>query len=199
MKSLFSLLAIISLGFSINANAVSINLIANQNTINLGDNVEVQARISGLNANTALGVYDLSINYDANLFSLSNIIWGDSVIGNQLDLLGFGSLQDSSSGAGWFNAFELSFDDAFDLELLQANEFTLFSLVFNNIASGSGLFSITNTLLGDAYGDELFIASANSTKVTTNKVSVPEPSSLLLLLGIIALVLVRTRMTQSQK
>lgn len=201
MKKIFSVLTALGLFMSLNANAISIDLIANQSVINVGDSVEVQVRISGLSDASApsLGVYDVDFNYDASLFNFSSILWGDSTLGNQLDLNGFGSLQDSSSGSGWLNFFELSFDNALDLELLQAGEFTLFSILLEAIAIGSGNFSLTNNALGDAYGSELFADTINGTAVNVGSVSVPEPSSLILLLGLLSAVILRARVSQSQK
>ncbi len=201
MKKLFIVLCAIGLSLSLNANAISIDLIANQTAINVGDNIEVQVRISGLsNANApALGIYDVNFNYDASLFSFSSILWGDSTLGNQLDLNSFGSLQDNNSGLGWLSALEVSFDEVADLELLQAGEFTLFSVLLHAIAIGSGNFSLTTNALGDAYGNDLFTDTITGTTVDVRSISVPEPSSLLLLLGMLAVITLRAKMSQSQK
>lgn len=201
MKKLFASFLALGLSLSLNANAISINLIANQTAVNVGDNLEVQVRISGLNDASApsLGDYDVNFSYDTSLFDFSGIAWGDSILGNQLDLSGFGSLQDVSSGLDWLRAFELSFDDALDLESLQAGEFTLFSVLLNAAVIGSGSFSLTTNALGDAYGNGLSIDAITGTTVDVGSVSVPEPSSLLLLLGLLAIVVLRVKMSQSQK
>ena len=199
MKNLIRLLSLLCITASVNANAISIDVVADNNTLNLGESVEIEVRISGLDGASALGVYDLNLNYDTNLFSFSNLIWGDKSKGNQLDLMGFGSLQDSSSGSGWLNLFELSFDDAPDLELFQASEFTLFSAVFTSIALGSGHFFITTPTLGDAYGNDLLINSPSSTQVRIAGIAVPEPSSLLLLLGLLAVIALRSKLMRSSK
>lgn len=201
MKKLFASLCALGLSLSLNANAISIDLIANQTTVNVGDNIEVQVRIGGLSDAGApsLGAYDVNFNYDASLFNFNSILWGDSTLGNQLDLGGFGSLQDSSSGLDWLRALEISFDDVMDLELLQAGEFTLFSVLLNAVAIGSGSFSLTTNAIGDAYGNYLFIDAINGTAVDIGSISVPEPSSLLLLLGMLAVIALRAKMSQSQK
>lgn len=199
MKTLLRLFSIVCIAASFNANAISIDLIADNNAINLGNSVEVQVRISGLDGSTALGVYDVNFNYDASLFSLGDINRGDSLQGNQLDLSGFGSLQDSIGGSGWLNLFELSFDTVTDLENYQAGEFTLFSILLNAIAIGSGDFSLTANALGDAYGNNVALDSINGTRININTISVPEPSSLLLLIGMLAILVLRTRLSQSQK
>jgi len=201
MKKLFASLLVLSLSLSLHAHAINIDLIADQAAVNVGDSVAGQVRISGLNDVSApsIGVYDVNFNYDASLFNFSSILWGDSALGNQLDLNSFGSMQVSSVGLGWLNAFELSFDEALDLELLQAGEFTLFSVLLNAVAIGSGNFSLTANVLGDAYGNDLFIDTITGTTVDVGSVSVPEPSSLLLLLGMLAIVVLRAKISQSQK
>lgn len=201
MKKLFTALCVIGLSLSLNTNAISIDLIANQAAVNVGDNVEVQVRISGLNDASApsLGAYDVNFNYDASVFSFDSIVWGDSLLGNQLDLSGFGSLQSTDSALGWLFASDLSFDSAADLDLYQAGEFTLFSVLLNAVATGSGNFSLTNTVFGDAYANELSIDTFNGTTVNVSSVSVPEPSSLLLLMGMLAAVVLRAKKSQSQK
>ncbi len=201
MKTLFASLLALGLSLSLNANAISINLIANQANVNVGDSIEVHVRISGLSdaSAPALGVYDVNFNYDASLFNFSSILWGDSTLGNQLDLGGFGSLQDSNSGLGWLSALEISFDDAADLALLQAREFTLFSVLLNAISIGSGNFSLTANSIGDAYGNDLAIDTIKGTTVNVGNASVPEPSSLLLLVGMLAIVVLREKMSQSHK
>jgi hypothetical protein len=141
----------------------------------------------------------VNFNYDASLFSFSSILWGDSTLGNQLDLNSTGSLQDSSSGLGWLRALEVSFDDATDLELLQTGEFTLFSVLLNAIAIGSGNFSLTTNVIGDVYGNDLFADTITGTTVDARSISVPEPSSLLLLLGMLAVITLRAKMSQLQK
>ncbi|WP_049631024.1 cohesin domain-containing protein [Cellvibrio sp. pealriver] len=200
MKKIFASLLAFGLSLSLNANAISIDLIADKTTANIGDNIELQVRISGLEGASALGSYDVNVHYDSDLFSISNITWGDAVQGNQLDLLGFGSLQDNSSSLDWLTMLEVSFDEIADLELLQAGEFTLFSILLSAIALGSGDFSLTANTIGDAYGQDLFIDTINSTTVNVNAVAVPEPSGVLLLLvGLIAAALLRSRLSHSSK
>lgn len=196
MKNLLAGLLTLGLSFSLNANAINIDLIADHAAINIGENVAVQVRISGLDGELALGAYDVNFNYDASLFSINTIIWGDSQ-GNQLDLSGSGSLQDTSNGIGWLNLFALSFDDVLTLELLQESEFTLFSVLLNAIAIGSGDFSLTANTLGDASGNDLFLDSINGVNINVNGASVPEPSSLLLLIGVLAMLVLRTKLPHS--
>ncbi|EIK47013.1 hypothetical protein O59_001034 [Cellvibrio sp. BR] len=199
MKKIFACLLALGLILSLNANAISIDLITDKNATSIGETIELQVRINGLDDATALGSYDVNFHYDENLFSISSISWGDAVQGNQLDLLGFGSLQDSSSNLGWLNMLEVSFDEIADLELLQAGEFTLFSVLLNTIAIGSGDFSLTTNAIGDAYGQDLFIDSISNTTVNTSEVTVSEPAGMLLLLGAIAFVALRNKASQHKQ
>lgn len=201
MKSLRNIFVALTLLFSIDTYAISIDLIANKAAVNIGDSLEVAVRISGLDDASApsLGVYDVNFLFDNSLFSVNTIHWGDAIKGNQLDLAGFGRLQDSSSGAGWLNLLELSFDDALDLNLQQAGEFTLFSVLLNTIAAGTGNFSLATNALGDAYGNNLSIDTINDIEVKSSGVSVPEPSILLLFLGMVAFVVLRAKMAQPKK
>ena len=198
MKKVLALLVTLGLALSLNANAINIELTTDTNALTLGDTLAIDVRISGLShgSSPSLGAYDLGFHYDANLFAIHSIMWGDATLGNQLDLMNYGSLQDSNSGNGWLNLFELSFDSAEDLNLLQAGEFILFSVLLNTITNGSGIFSLTANSVSDAYGEELFIAPINNLSVVVNSVSVPEPSSLLLLLGAIAVIVLRNKLTQ---
>ena len=159
MKQLRTFWVSLVLLFSVDASAISIDLIPNHTNIAVGDQLALQVKISNLSDSNApsLGVYDLDLNFNNNLFSFSHLIWGDNVIGNQLDLSGSGSAQTSTVNSGIINLFELSFDDIDSLNNLQAGEFTLFTLLFDAIAIGSGNFSIGNNIFGDAVGDLLTI------------------------------------------
>ncbi len=201
MKPLRIFFVALTLLFSIDTYAISIDLVANKTAVNIGDNLEVAVRISGLDdaSSPSLGVYDVNFLFDNSLFNFNSINWGDSAKGNQLDLSGFGSLQAVDSGAGWLNLLELSFDDALDLDLLQAGEFTLFSVLLNTIAMGTGNFSLAANALGDAYGNNLSIDTINGIEIKSSAVSVPEPSTLLLFLGMVAFVMLRVKMAQHRR
>lgn len=201
MKQLRKFFVSLTLLFSVDTYAISIDLVANKSAVNVGDSLEVAVRISGLNDTSApsLGAYDVNFLFDNSLFSFDSISWGDSAKGNQLDLAGFGSLQDVTNGAGWLNLLEISFDDALELDLLQAGEFTLFSVLLNTLAIGTGNFSLVANSLGDAYGDNLIADQINGTTIKVGSASVPEPSSILLLLvGIFAIAMLRARSVQGQ-
>jgi hypothetical protein len=190
MKKFFALI-VLGLGLSLNALALTIDLVPSATQINTGDSLQLDAKISGLKTAGAssLGVYDLNVAYDSSRFVFSGISWGDRAQGNQLDLNHYGNLQvNDSSNSGWLNLFELSFDDAWSLEAFQANSFTLFSLMFSSITAGNGAFTLDINAIGDAYGNSLTIDAINNASVNIEAVSVPEPATnFLMLIGLIAL------------
>lgn len=198
MKKLFNLIASLAVLFSCDAFALNINLVADKSNLNIGDTLELQVRVSGLDDHAApsLGVYDLNLGFDAALFSLNAVHWGDSVLGNQLDLAGFGSLQESTVNGNWLNLLELSFDSVADLDLLQAGNFTLFSVLLTAQAIGEGNFSLWVNALGDASGNVLSVTEPNGLAIVVGGVEVPEPSSFLLLLGVLAILALRIRNLQ---
>jgi len=198
MKKLFNLLASLAILFSCDAFAININLVADKSRLNIGDTLELQVRVNGLDDQAApsLGVYDLNLGFDRALFSLNAVHWGDSLLGNQLDLAGFGSLQESTPGANGLNVFELSVDSIAALDLLQAGDFTLFSVLFTAQAIGEGNFSLLINALGDASGNPLSANEPNGLAVIVGAAEVPEPSSVMLLLGVLAILALRVRNLQ---
>jgi PEP-CTERM motif len=193
MKYFLKVVLAMGLIFSLKSHAVVIDLIANSHQVDIGSSLALQVRIAGLATAAApsLGGYDMDLHYDPLLFEIVDIVWGDSIKGNQLDINGLGSLQLSNlSVAGLLNMVELSFDAPSDLEAQQADTFNLFSVVFSAIGKGTGVFSGNFHALSDGYGDSIFVDTINTLEVKTT--SVPEPSGLLIMcIGLIALGLSR--------
>jgi hypothetical protein len=156
-----------------------------------GATVQLALTVSGLGAGTApsLGVFDLDLSYNAAVLQFDSVSFGDPTLGDQLDLMGFGSLTAvDASVAGVVNLFELSLDLAGDLDFLQAEAFTLSVFTFTALGPGVSALALGIHSLGDSLGDPL-AASATGGSVTV----VPEPamSGLVLALGAIAWVGVR--------
>ena len=153
-----------------------------------GGSVNVEVIISGLGKELApsLSTYDLDIHFNDSHLAYSGIVFGDLILGNQLDLFGYGDNQTSVelSSSGVLNIFELSFDSPEDLNTLQADSFTLVRLTFNIVRNASSELSISLNELGDGDGAALQ-AQRQSVSITT----VPLPSAVWLMLSGLGLLL----------
>ncbi len=200
MKKIFATLIALSMSLALNSQALTIDLSPSAQQLQLGEKFTLDVKVSDLTdaAAPSLGVYDLNLLFDATRVSISQIIWGDAVKGNQLDINGFGSFQISdASNSGTLNVFELSFDEVWTLDNLQAGNFNLFSVIFATIAVGPADFSLGVNALGDANGNSLQVNSLGTSNLLINAVAVPEPAaSFLFLIGLIALGFARIKMQE---
>ncbi len=184
------------------ASAISLSVVSSST----GPAVSVAISVSGLSAGSApsLGTYDLNLGFDPGILSYTGTLFGDPLLGDQLDASGLGSLALDTAGAGSINLFQLSLDLAADLELFQADAFTLAMLSFNSIALGTSSLDLTINAFGDALGDPfmdvngsaLVIDISNSSVTTTEVVnaSVPEPAIWSLYgIGLLSMVWLRPR------
>jgi hypothetical protein len=195
MKQLKNFWVSLALLFTVDANAISIDLIPNTYQTNIGEQVQIAVNIRGLKTGDApsLGAYDVDFQFDTKLFSLDAIHWGDAVLGNQLNLDGYGSLQSHSLNNGLLNLFEVSFDASDSLNLSQHGDFTLFTLIFNTATDGLGHFFLNVNSLSDAFAKAIYWDSIGTVQITTNLITASEPSTWLLFIGALALPLLRMR------
>jgi hypothetical protein len=124
--------------------------------------------------------------FDTSFLSLLGVTYGDPVLGDQLDLFGFGSLALTTPGAGTVNLFQLSFDLIDDLNTLQASSFVLAQLTFNTLSPGSTGLTVSLNSLSDAAGSALDTTATGGMLSIRPPVTsaVPEPStSWLMLVG----------------
>ena len=163
------------------SHAVSISLDPLNTDVMVGDWFTVNLVIGGLGHMSApsLSGFDIDMAYDPTILSAPDVLFGDPVLGDQLDLYGFGSITAVSIGAaGSVNLFELSFDSPWDLDTLQAGDFILATLTFEALAEGTSGLTPTVIQLGDSYGEGLVIGEVLGGRVAVAQV--PEPSTLLL-------------------
>jgi hypothetical protein len=161
-----------------------------------GAPVQVTLTVSGLGAGTApsLGVFDLDLLYDPAVLQFDSVRFGDPTLGDQLDLLGFGSVTAVDSAvAGVVNHFELSSDLPGDLDFLQAGAFTLSVFNFTALAPGVAALDLVIHSFGDSLGDPL-AASVADGGVTV----VPEPAATGLAVALGAVAWVRFRRQHSR-
>lgn len=169
-------------------------------TVASGATVDVGVVISGLTDGDApsLSTFDLDISFDPSVLSFGSAVFGDPVLGDQLDVfgLGFNPTLDLVTGSGVLNIFELSLDSPDDLDTLQVGSFTLATLTFEALTGGTSPLGISINALGDAYGDPL-AAEVTSGSVTVTGAA-PEPATLALLgLGIAGMGYQRRRRLQA--
>lgn len=181
--------------------AITVSLNPATQTVTAGSSVDVALVISGLGSGAApsLGTFDLDLSFNSSILSFTGAVFGDPGLGDQLDVLGLGSIFAATPGAGSVNLFELSFDAAADLDALQADSFTLATLSFSALSAGTSPLGITLNALGDANGDPLTADLADGSinvNANNNAGSVPEPATWLLL-GLGALTM--NRFTRQRK
>ncbi len=99
----------------------------------LGDPANVNLYFSQVTDIFTLGTFDLDVSFDPTILTFSNVTFGDSVLGDQLDFgSGFGSIYDEIDlGGGLVNLFGLSTDLPEILDANQADSFILATLTFD--------------------------------------------------------------------
>ncbi len=180
MKKLLAILSGLLLWAGLGqANAIMLSFDPLSTDATLGSGVNVNLVISGLGVATApsLGAFDLDVNYDSSLLTLSAVTFGD-----QLDLLGLGSITGETSSMGLVNLFEISLDSTSILDSLQADSFSLATLSFNTLGVGSSLLDYSNVILSDAAGTPLEAGLTDGNiNVLRPPGAVPEPAMLWLM------------------
>lgn len=159
---------------------VSLRLLPSSPVIGVGDHLEVGIGIVGLDSGSVLAGYDIEIVHDPGLLSLSNVTFGDPVLGDQLGIESSPAttVSYSSSSPGRTRLLEVSQDRTALLEAQQADAFRLATLTFDALAAGRSQIALAINDLADAQGERL-PGMAESAEI----VVVPSPAAWLTLLS----------------
>ena len=187
---------VIALLFAGSASATVISVVPESTQVYLGDLVTVNVMISDFDADTALGGYDLELYYDASILSVTKFSFDDPVLGDQLDLQGYGSWSErsiySSPMGDLIEFFKLSLDHADVLLSQQADEFALASIEFRATNLGYSNLDIMVRGLIDQNGSDI---SADLMNSGINVIEVPSPAVAALLLAGFPLLWMRKRVS----
>ncbi|MFN0167965.1 MAG: cohesin domain-containing protein [Bryobacteraceae bacterium] len=172
-----------------------LSVLPSTQTAILATPVNVGIRIAGLGDGTApsLGAFDLTLSFDPAILAFLSVQFGDPDIGDQLDLLGLGSLNGVTPGTGIVSLFELSLDSVDDLDTLQTGMFTLARLQFNTVGVGTSAVNLAINALSDSAGGALTATLENGSVSVTSQPAVPESGSGVLFLFGFGLILALTR------
>jgi hypothetical protein len=144
----------------------------------VGSPVDVEVVISGLGVGAApsLGAFDLDVTFDPTILSFSGLVFGDPILGNQLDIFSFGfNPSGFFESGGVIDFFEISLDAPSDLDTFQADSFTLATITFDTLSVGTSSLNISSFVLSDSLGNPL------SASVESGSISpVPEPATIVL-------------------
>ena len=141
-------MALLVLSISVVQATVILSIEPSKEKIKTGMQVDVDIVISGLvddptsPANEdAPGGFDLRLVYNPFILNFTSLSFGDSLLGDQLDIFGFGAnpmgyAEDLNPSIGAVDFFKISLDSIMDLETLQADSFTLATLSFTGLSEG---------------------------------------------------------------
>ncbi len=172
--------------FSGTAGGTTIRFDPAASSVLVGDSFYVAVVISELGFGFApsISTFDLDIGFDDSQLSFASAVFGDPVLGDQLDIFGFDFNPTFAdvTGPGVINLFELSLDLPSDLDFFQADSFTLATLTFDVLSAGTGALDIAINALGDADGNPLLANVESASIVSTGLLTpVPEPATLALI------------------
>lgn len=159
--------------------AVTIDLVPSSSTLSVGDRLDIDLIISGLETDD-ISTFDLNIDYDP-----TTLLFSGYTLGNHLGDVGLGDADDLSiiDGInGTANLAEVSW--LLDLST-QPDSFLLGKISFMPLVVADPVIGVSGVILGDYWGDPLFLDTP-PTSISINvhapvQAPVPIPPSVLLL------------------
>ena len=171
--------------------AATLSIVPSSPVVDVGDMTSVDLNLAGLTSGTALGAYDITVDFPSN-FTFDNVTFGDPTLGDQLAIGGpSDSLTEAIPGLDAETLIEVSFDSSAVLTSEQASDFTLAVLSFTADSAGSGSLTLSDITLGNQNGAPLSSIVSNASFGAVS--SVPEPSTVIPLCGVAALVIAMRR------
>ena len=171
---------------------VSLGLQPVAQTVNLGDPVTVNVVISGLDTvSQIVSAFDLNVNYNSGILNATGVSFG-SLLG---DLGLFEADGDKVlSTPGVVDFWEVSYLLDADLAALQPDSFTLATLSFQTVGTGTSMLSFDSVTPPGVYitgtsAGRLVLDSVGTGSITVQRAnSIPVPATLwLVLLGLCTL------------
>ncbi len=148
--------------------------------VQIGSPAIVDLYISGLEGHIAIKTFALDILWDPRKLRLNSVEFG-----NQLNLFGLGSWTSvTPEGIGAVDIYEVSFDSVEDLQNNQLDEFSLATLTFDTILTGTSLLGTSSEVFGMSDGSPCIIDIIEMGRINIvedNAVSLP--ASLILLIS----------------
>lgn len=141
---------------------VLVDLSPSSLTVMPGDLVTVDLVISGLDRPPSAGAFDLDVAFDPSLLAPTAVAFG-LVLG---DPAAGEALTDFQFQPGIVNMAEVSLLAPVELDALQPESFTLASMSFTAVATGTTSLFYLRGIVDDAFGEKL--------------VEIPEPATLIL-------------------
>jgi hypothetical protein len=167
------------------ANAVQLFLSPPASATQVGDTISVDLRVSDLGnfASPSLGAFYAEVSYAPSILHLESWSYG-SFLGNPADINETDWVTDDAT-AGFISFDELSLLPDGALDAMQPAAFTLATLVFRGVGSGSSSLNLANVDLSDAFYSRLTpTAVTGATIQVNNSVPIAPPVWLMLPVGL---------------
>jgi hypothetical protein len=174
------------------ADTITLTVLPQSQTADIGDTVTELVRIAHLRPNT-LSTFDVDIVFQPLVLQFASLAFGDPVTGDQLDPSKLGVITKIQNAPGHLQAVELSLNNPDALDDFQRGSFVLFVATFDVVALGTSPITPTIKVLGNSIGNPLH-ATVNPGQVIVTSITIPEPpTALLTTCGLAALMLMLTR------
>ncbi|QLE56857.1 cohesin domain-containing protein [Nostoc sp. TCL26-01] len=163
------------------AQAVSLELLPAVQTVDVGDSVDVDVKISELGdfQTPSLSGFALSLSFDPAILTFNSLSFGDPINGDLVGLSSDTRLTDIQTSSGLVNFAEISFDDPADLNNIQPASFILGRANFTALRPGISQLKLSASIdgLSDENSAPLSLTGVPiDASVTVTGTQVPEPN-----------------------